>query len=342
GGEWVSRYVQRLVPTRTIDYFVLTHWHGDHCGTPALRSARSADGRPLCGVTRFAEDFDIRHYFDHQYPRARAEASKVMRVAMSMSAFCSGMKALLPDADLDMYVSTADLDHINPYMRISPLNTPLDQKIRSKEGTWYPIFKEMVNKDIDTGNMMKRLFTNPSEVETDSFSFGLNLYYLAADQNSLEHPVPLWDMFTSMEVQTWYKADMARLYMQKGRCNTNLGRGWGLSERIFEHIIKKADEEIEEGGIRACFGHDVCIMALLAYMKADDWGIEDIDPANAWKYWKGWKVPMASSLDFVFYKNSSGNVLMRPSLNGKALSLPIKCIGDGFYTWDEFKKHYLK
>lgn len=71
GGEWVSRYVQRLIPDRTIDYFVLTHWHSDHCGNPGLRSELTADGRVLCGITKFAEDFDIRHYFDHQYPRFR-------------------------------------------------------------------------------------------------------------------------------------------------------------------------------------------------------------------------------------------------------------------------------
>ena len=70
GGDWVSRYVQRLVKERTLDYFVLTHWHGDHAGNPQLRSEKTSDGRLVCGVTRFAEDFAIRHYFDHQYPRS--------------------------------------------------------------------------------------------------------------------------------------------------------------------------------------------------------------------------------------------------------------------------------
>ena len=70
GGEWVSRYVQRLISERTIDYFLLSHWHSDHCGGPEVRSKTTADGRKVCGVTLFAEDFGIRHYFDHQYPRS--------------------------------------------------------------------------------------------------------------------------------------------------------------------------------------------------------------------------------------------------------------------------------
>lgn len=279
--------------------------------------------------------------FEDGRPVIRAEASNVMRVAMSMASFCSEMKAIWPESRLDMYVSTADLDHINPYMKTSPLNTELDQRIRSREGAWYPIFKEIVNSRIDTGKLMKRLFLDPSEAGVDPFTFGLNFYYFAADQNSLEHPVFLWDIFTQEEAQCWYEADMARLYMQKGRCETNLGRGWGLAGRIFDHLVRKADEEISEGGIRACFGHDVCIMALLAYLKADDWGVENIDPAEASKYWKGWKVPMATSLDFVFYSNGS-DLLVRPALNGKALSLPLDFTDDHFYNWTEFKRHYDK
>lgn len=70
GGEWVSRYVQRLIRERAIDYFLLSHWHADHCGKPSLRSEKATDGRVVCGITRLAEDFSIRNYFDHQYPRA--------------------------------------------------------------------------------------------------------------------------------------------------------------------------------------------------------------------------------------------------------------------------------
>ena len=84
GGEWVSRYVQRLIPQRTIDYFMLSHWHGDHCGSPSLRTKTLPDGRKVCGITLFAEDFSIRHYFDHQWPRAGVYAYGLDKRGMDM------------------------------------------------------------------------------------------------------------------------------------------------------------------------------------------------------------------------------------------------------------------
>ena len=68
GGEWVARYIRRLVPRREIDYLMVSHWHGDHIGDPSLGCWKNANGRQICGITAVAEDFRFRHYFDHQFP----------------------------------------------------------------------------------------------------------------------------------------------------------------------------------------------------------------------------------------------------------------------------------
>ena len=51
-GEWVCRYVKRLIPQREIDYLMVSHWHSDH----------------IAGVPDVAESFRFLNYFDHQYP----------------------------------------------------------------------------------------------------------------------------------------------------------------------------------------------------------------------------------------------------------------------------------
>ena len=45
GGEWVSRYIQRLIPQREIDYAMVSHWHGDHCGDLMFGGKKMPDGR---------------------------------------------------------------------------------------------------------------------------------------------------------------------------------------------------------------------------------------------------------------------------------------------------------
>ena len=51
-GEWVCRYIERLVPQREIDYLMVSHWHSDH----------------IAGIPDVAESFRFLNYYDHQYP----------------------------------------------------------------------------------------------------------------------------------------------------------------------------------------------------------------------------------------------------------------------------------
>ena len=78
GGEWMSRYVQRVYQEKVIDYLTFSHWHGDHIGhstfdrkeTPGanFRYKTLADGTRINGFLCVAQDFGFKRYFDHQYP----------------------------------------------------------------------------------------------------------------------------------------------------------------------------------------------------------------------------------------------------------------------------------
>lgn len=68
GGEVMARYLERHVPSRSIDYSVVSHWHTDHVGDPGLGCRTAADGRRICGLALLGERYAFRNYFDHQYP----------------------------------------------------------------------------------------------------------------------------------------------------------------------------------------------------------------------------------------------------------------------------------
>ena len=76
-GEWVARYIQRILPGsgQRIDYALLTHFHGDHMGSITEDSPRARQGDyQLSGITEIAEHLPIakvidRNWPDYNYPR---------------------------------------------------------------------------------------------------------------------------------------------------------------------------------------------------------------------------------------------------------------------------------
>jgi len=83
GGDWMTRYLKRVYPERTIDYAIFSHWHSDHIGhaefsgdgsqgtdpQAAFRYRVTPDGRKVNGFLCVAEEFGFVRYFDHQYPK---------------------------------------------------------------------------------------------------------------------------------------------------------------------------------------------------------------------------------------------------------------------------------
>ena len=48
---------------------------------------------------------------------------------------------------------------------------------------------------------------------------------------------------------------------------------------------------------------------------------------------------MAANIQFVFYRNASGNVLVKVLLNEEEASLPLKTAGP-YYQWTDFQDYY--
>lgn len=70
-GEWVARYVQRILPkgVKGIDYAVISHFHGDHMGAIVEDSPSAKNGAyKLSGITEFAEHLSIAKVLDRGWP----------------------------------------------------------------------------------------------------------------------------------------------------------------------------------------------------------------------------------------------------------------------------------
>lgn len=71
-GEWIARYALRHLQAtghQSLDYFLLTHLHGDHMGELNASTPQSKRGNyRLTGVTDVAELLPIRHFLDRAWP----------------------------------------------------------------------------------------------------------------------------------------------------------------------------------------------------------------------------------------------------------------------------------
>ena len=71
-GEWIVRYIRHALahdPAPVLDYALITHFHGDHMGTPFRRSRTSRSGAyRLAGITEVGEHIPIRRILDRGWP----------------------------------------------------------------------------------------------------------------------------------------------------------------------------------------------------------------------------------------------------------------------------------
>ncbi|MCZ2148529.1 MAG: hypothetical protein LC126_12225 [Bryobacterales bacterium] len=70
-GEWIARYARHMLAhdaAPAVDYGYLTHFHGDHVGSPGPNSKTARGGYKLSGITEVAEYIPIRKMIDRGWP----------------------------------------------------------------------------------------------------------------------------------------------------------------------------------------------------------------------------------------------------------------------------------
>ena len=98
-----------------------------------------------------------------------------------------------------------------------------------------------------------------------------------------------------------------------------------LKNAVLRNILEKADEAIADGRIAADirFGHDSGLLPLMTLIGTEGFD-RQLPPASAWD--EGWhnsdRIPMASNLQMVFFKDAKGRVLVKFYYNERETSLP--------------------
>jgi hypothetical protein len=278
--------------------------------------------------------------------RISAVSSVVPRCILTMSAFTIEMGRLHPDMDIRTDTGESFMAFMSPQSETNPAYQKVRLFDKSPQRDSIRKDKSVLLAQCDFPAMMYRIFNDLDyaksikSLERLTFDF----YYLAVSTNCIDTDESFMDIFTTDEICKLWECPNFDVYSLIGPGKYFGGKQYAICDTLLRVIIHDADKDIADGktDVRLRFGHDYGIIPLLALMQAGDWGKTVDNPLEVKDFWRNYDVPMASNVQFIFYRNRTGNILVKIMLNEKDMYLPIKSVSGPFYSWDAFRKHCME
>ena len=281
-------------------------------------------------------------------PRLEAVSSTSGRCIMTMSVFCQQMTAEMPSLSVQMDAG----ERYNAYMRPSSASNPHYPPYGAvrKGGPGLEAYEadlQRLRDRMDPGPFVARLFADPSYADGlcggDLRELADAFYFLAASTRCIGSEESFDDIFTPAEWYALWEADSFQYYAHFGPGPYFKGLQWACADTLLSDILTKADADIASGavGARCRFGHDTGLMSLLALLGAEGFATQAGCAEEAAAAWQNWRFPKSVNLQWIFYRNRQGRILVRLLLNeSEDLKLPV---GDGpYYEWTELRAYCLE
>lgn len=277
-----------------------------------------------------------RRVFTRGNHRIRAISSVAPRCIISMTGFTSRLSKLCPK--LDFYWDSGET--LQKY--ISSDATPWAWKESEKE------LKELRDSfNPDTTTILSTLFKDPEAARKDIQSprgFQERLLHVARTADAFEmtpSPFRHFPFEVVYDFCTYYSVEMYLRQNNSAEYGDNRMPG---GKPLVMDIIGKADEVIQKGTYAADlrFGHDYGLMGLVGYLGIEGVG-DRLTATEARDVWFGpQRIPFASNLQMIFYRNRKGEVLVKFLYNEKEAYLSgLGSYSGPYYRWEDVKAHTL-
>ena len=269
-------------------------------------------------------------------------SSSSIRSVISMSSCCASISREAPEADVYEHQGILDIQATrpnqgkNPFEYAGPANVfPYPESSTEYFYRRFPGYKEPLG----------RIFRDPAAGLGDRNAYDVFFYYymFVVGMNSLpdEEKIDVSGLFTDEELALLWETDSyerLREYLPyRTPCSS-----------IVDDIIAKADQRIavKSRGADLRFGHDHVMMALLMIMDIDGFGYLPAKADDFIDYFRTFRSPMATNLQFVFYAprhGKRGDILVKVLHNGEEVRLGNLEPFDGpYYVWEGVKAYFNK
>ena len=150
------------------------------------------------------------------------------------------------------------------------------------------------------------------------------------------------DVFSDEELYQIWEGLSARYFLTIARYGGSKGLAADYGAYVLEEMIASADEDIYSGDtrLRLRFSHDSSIAPLIVFMDLDGAGKVAGSFDETLSIFPSYRLPMASSVQLVFFRKKGGKMLVKVLLNEREATLPFPAVDGPYYLWDDFKAYY--
>ena len=262
------------------------------------------------------------------------------RVIKSMQVFDASLKEHAPGLRITECSGGEYNAYLNHY-------TP-EYKEYYKNGEWRAVYESKRDEWICPERLMDTLFTDRSFVSeriSGRRNFMVEFFALASILQDSPIDVSLYDVFTDDEIYSLWRLQNLNQYLRKGPSSTGGDLAVAIAKPLLRDFLECSDLAVA-GGDRVAdfrFGHGEGLMPLAALMRLSGADKTEPDPEKVESAWQDFRItPMAGNIQWIFYRNDKGRVLVKFLLNEREVMLPIKSVSGHYYDWRTVRKFYMK
>ena len=284
----------------------------------------------------FPELFEGDAYID-------ARSTIVNRCVLSMGSAVQELTRFNPRLRITMTASQNDMWYMNQQDKVLRSRMMTADAKRALDDFCSPHYRNP--------RLMELLFVDTSRVSRDDERW-LNYYLLKSglmQQNTRRgHLSSLTDLYSYEDIHLFWQEENAWWYICYGPSPLSGGDQPYSQRYLLRQIIQDADSclQLKQHGATLRFGHETVLLPLVCLLGVNgfDFQTTDLSLLESKGWWAGLVFPMASNIQFVFYRSSpyDRDIVFKVLLNEQEATLPIPTDMAPYYHWRDFRQHYLK
>lgn len=267
-----------------------------------------------------------------------ARSTYKTRAFLSMAAGCVELKGLNPELDITTNTSEADAYYIkykNPKYEEQHLAN-MDSVYRAADSVY-----------IHPQRLMQLLFTDTAYVSRnipEPAKLMADLFELHGISQSSDNQPDLAFLFNDRELYDMWQRNNFEWYYEKGASPLSDTCMYRLERNLLNNFVETADTVIASGKPAATlrYGHDTNLAPLAALMGMDSLTVATKDWQRIADTYRTYRIiPMCGNIQLVFYrKKGSEDILVKPLLNEREVTLPIPTDVAPYYHWKDLRKYW--